>query len=288
VSDLVARLLAPASTPAVRPRTVSIFEPGPELALPASAADADLEPGAVGDGQPATARGARMESSITADAAAPPPERPKRPGLEDHAVRPTSPPSQSPADPREPAGLPDPLQLDIPTLSSTRSSPTVEAGSAGRPPVVESVQRTAARTAEPVAEETKPSMRSRLSRSEPEFPAGDDEVVAERTGAVSAPRQQGDAGPRRPEPASATQLASHPVQIPQPAGPHSEEVSGRVGAEARWRSKTDDTAVRITIGRIEVRAEQPTPTTEGELRTPRRRPVLSLDDYLRRRSGGDA
>jgi hypothetical protein len=42
--------------------------------------------------------------------------------------------------------------------------------------------------------------------------------------------------------------------------------------------------VQVTIGRIEVRAVQPSPPSR--LRAPRPRPKLSLSDYLRERDGG--
>ena len=43
--------------------------------------------------------------------------------------------------------------------------------------------------------------------------------------------------------------------------------------------------VRVTIGRIEVRAALPTPPTATREPPRPRRPALSLDDYLKRRNG---
>jgi hypothetical protein len=43
--------------------------------------------------------------------------------------------------------------------------------------------------------------------------------------------------------------------------------------------------IRVTIGRIEVRASVP-PAAPARQQPPRRQPALPLDEYLRRRNGG--
>ncbi len=67
----------------------------------------------------------------------------------------------------------------------------------------------------------------------------------------------------------------------EPAAP--QPIAGR---PARTQAAERDTpTIRVTIGRIEVRATVPSPT-QAPKRPERRRPALSLDQYLQRRNGG--
>jgi hypothetical protein len=79
---------------------------------------------------------------------------------------------------------------------------------------------------------------------------------------------------RRPEPAVSIQPASIP--------PISPVVGSR---RLRMARSADPPIVRITIGRIDVRAVPPEAPTEVKKPPTRRRPAMSLEDYLKRRNG---
>jgi len=82
----------------------------------------------------------------------------------------------------------------------------------------------------------------------------------------------------------ATIVARPRTRLAQPAGPVPAE-----GERPASRPESPPT-IRVTIGRVEVRAvmppaPEPAPTL-GESAPPRHAPRLSLDDYLKQRSGG--
>lgn len=82
------------------------------------------------------------------------------------------------------------------------------------------------------------------------------------------------AADRRPEPAVSIQPASIP--------PISPVVGSR---RLRMAGSADPPIVRITIGRIDVRAVPPDAPTEVKKPPARHRPAMSLEDYLKRRNG---
>ncbi|MDZ4720592.1 MAG: hypothetical protein SH847_19230 [Roseiflexaceae bacterium] len=87
-------------------------------------------------------------------------------------------------------------------------------------------------------------------------------------------------------------LAQAPLAEPQPLADHGEKrlsVSAIVRpSEQQPNSTTEPAAVqpsiRVRIGRVEVRANTPAPSTQ-RARPERLRPTISLDDYLKQRGG---
>ena len=57
-------------------------------------------------------------------------------------------------------------------------------------------------------------------------------------------------------------------------------------AAAQLPESHDAPTIKVTIGRIEVRAVTPTPTPPAPVKAQRSQPTLSLDDYLKQRNGG--
>jgi hypothetical protein len=82
-------------------------------------------------------------------------------------------------------------------------------------------------------------------------------------------------------------LSVVPRVAPQPQQPLSRENHAAVGARRDPAAATQGPPViRVTIGRIDVRADVPTPAPARAATTPLRAPMLSLDDYLKQRNEG--
>jgi hypothetical protein len=83
-----------------------------------------------------------------------------------------------------------------------------------------------------------------------------------------------------------------PAKIPPPSQPSVTRQARRpvamaAGEQPAAESSHQTPAIRVTIGRVEVRAVQPPEPPRPRARTAVRMPTLSLDDYLQRRNGGE-
>jgi hypothetical protein len=94
---------------------------------------------------------------------------------------------------------------------------------------------------------------------------------------------------RRPEPAETHRRADARVPVmPSPLVPpkaDSPAMPPSAPAEARPADRDDSPVVKVTIGRVEVRAVAP-PAPVRERRAAPARPRMSLEEYLERRHGG--
>ncbi|WP_158892899.1 hypothetical protein [Amycolatopsis anabasis] len=100
--------------------------------------------------------------------------------------------------------------------------------------------------------------------------------------AVRVPEPPEPAYPREPPPAPVPP-ASHPVRPVAPGFPAVPPIP--VAAPVPLRREPSEPDVHITIGRVEVKAA--VEAERPKRRDPGKRPVLSLDEYLRGRAGGD-
>jgi hypothetical protein len=269
MSDLASRLLGRAGDqPAVRPRLPSRYEPAHRGLGSGPASEAAGNPG---DAPRATAAPLSRQGTVTSptSAALPPPRPIVQAGDTTPAasVGAASPPSSAwpraaPApDPDRPAqpgvfppGPPAETTLMVPRVpvASTGPRPGGSAGPGPAPP------------ARPVPVP--------LSAPAPLGPA--------------AQRQPGHPVQAWPAHHAAPDAAASPV--PEPSAVLAPPLLAHRQADGpRTRPPGQDDAgqqvVHVTIGRIEVRADRP---PAQERRPPRNKPLLSLDDYLRRRSHG--
>lgn len=149
----------------------------------------------------------------------------------------------------------------------------------------------------PVPETT----RRALARSAPALPVDVPQLVA----LESAPAQQHPAKPLPPTPKAETVQETPPIQhaikvetrvaspaqTPPPPQPSVTRQARQSTAMPPSQSLTAEPApqppaIRVTIGRVEVRAVQPPEPFLPRPRPAMRMPAVSLDDYLRRRNGG--
>lgn len=100
-----------------------------------------------------------------------------------------------------------------------------------------------------------------------------DEPVRERVRSA-----QPDSRPRPETPASAVAVAEPPLQ---PTVPTVAATRAPVAAPPATAARPEPSAVRVHIGRLEVRANLHEPIKEPPRREPARPPELSLADYLR-------
>ncbi|MGI5518747.1 hypothetical protein [Streptomyces sp. CA-106131] len=105
---------------------------------------------------------------------------------------------------------------------------------------------------------------------------------------TSAVEPQGDHRPavatRRDVDAATKPVREHPVRPLHTVVRPAVAIPGAPWPASR-RERAAEPSVHITIGRVEVKATQETSTPQRK--QPERRPAMSLDDYLRTRSGGD-
>ena len=282
MSDLASRLLGRAGDqPAVRPRLPSRYEPDPRGlgSGPADEATGDRgdapRPDAAGDvavpGAALAAPPLSRQGTVTSPApAALPPSRPI--GQAGHA-RPASPVAvPSPPSSARPHAAPA-LAPDRSALPGVfPPGPPVEAA-----PMVPRV---------PVAPtEPRPGGSAGPGPAPPAWPVPVPFSAPAPLG-PAAQRQPGHAVRAWPAHRAAPDAGVSPVSEPS-AAPAPPLLAHRRADGPRTRApgqaEADQQVVHVTIGRIEVRADRP---PAQEHRPSRNKPLLSLDDYLRRRSHG--
>jgi hypothetical protein len=249
MTDFVSRLLgiASASTPPIRPLIGSLFEPQ----QPRQPTEEPLPMGDVTDhNAPPWPVGAAEAPRSAASA-----------GPETAARQPESPTGRVAGhEVVPPAHRPAPARLDLGDEPPTRRKrDTADIGEAAlvRPQGAEIA---------PLAASWTPGQPAETNAVEPQ----DDH----RPAAVT----------RRDVDAATKPVREHPVQPlhtvvrPAVATPGAPRPASR-------RERAAEPSVHITIGRVEVKATQE--TSAPPRKQPNRRPAMSLDDYLRTRSGGD-
>lgn len=288
LGSLIARTLRPADS--IRPRLGSQFEPSPFAAVVLPREDTEAPAFTHSFATPerlASTADAADPSTISAAPVASP-SRPPAPALgraepEARAVGPPSPPTTPPADTES-------------TISVRARRPIP--GEAGT-----------ARRAEPEPERgnTRPSLQPRLVH--PETPQQPPPASADLEAAQNLepwpPRSEvaREAAPRAPEPIAPVASRMYPGPSDGSDAPVRPEMPARQASvpairpaavatppprEAGVRSRSDapePPMIRVTIGRVEVRAVSP-PSRPAPKPVELRRPLLSLDDYLERRNAG--
>ena len=140
-------------------------------------------------------------------------------------------------------------------------------------------------------DESFPSVRERPAV--PDHPvSGPEEHVhpAEPSSPETGARGRSHGAPGRTEPDSSSRASRRPVSE-APVVPHEGRRGDAVPLESAapnrpgTTERTPPPTVRVTIGRIEVRAIPPVPEPAQPLPESKPLPTLSLDDYLRRHSG---
>ena len=255
MSDLVSRVLAAAHPPIIRPRVVSMFEPAQELeASPQPWSEMPDSGRSASADVPDTA--APVEQAVPVPAAWPVQARPVAARSTDE--RPTG--SPGPATPSDPPAADHSPRRPEPVRSDARAS-TSAAQVAGDPPPM-------TRTAPPADDQLETPVRPEPTPAQP--PTAIATTLARRS-------------PRPAEQQSGLPVAQPPVAIPSVAA-----VARPVTRAPRSVDSTPD-EVRITIGRVEVHssplAPDPAPASQRKPDAGRL-PALSLDDYLKQRSGG--
>jgi hypothetical protein len=171
----------------------------------------------------------------------------------------------------EPPGTPEPPAH--PTQSVDESAPAAQHARQAEPiEMIEVTERSFVARAEPAAVTSAPP-RGRRDAVPPQEPSAsvvrDEEATASLVGAPE-PRQ-----PRSPARVSHERAPSpRTFASPLPAPARRDETAGETAAAAP--------VIRVTIGRVEVRAVTPPPPTEPP---PPPAPRLSLDEYLRSHNG---
>lgn len=273
VSNLVTRVLSGDAEPPIRPRTTSVYEPGQDLqpAAPSWLGEWGESPGSQ-------------------------PELPAR--VAAHVV--------GPPEPVGPARVPDAREVaqendrGAPREGSALSTP------GGQAPAPRARGERAAPGPEPTADPPPPAAhRSPAARraAAPGQPAAPVPTVASAPVAEGGAPHAAVAAPAKGRtPDTRTLIGSSPplqegglIAAPPASHPVRARVDGPPAAAfpAASRRPTERPAaqpeyVQVTIGRVEIRAsrspEQRPPTAAAS--GPARRPLLSLEDYLRGRSGG--
>lgn len=279
-SRLAARALGP--EPAVRPRLPGLFEPTglavPALVEPASGRTEEESPSL----EPAVER-----HEVVRRVGAPPP--PPLLG----SVAPALPASPAPEERRS---LPPPVRTDAVTAVSPPSGPVSSLPWGDVEPPALPPRLPSAETPGPVAPPPAPAL---PVGAPPEVRIR--ELVSPGVAGPSAPPAMVPASPgaerrvverrvveRRVEPGDAPAVGGKPAPDP-PAPPVAaprvvrREAPGEVPVTPSPAPPSPSPAVRVTIGRLEVRAAPPPPAR------PARRAassVMSLEDYLKRHAGG--
>lgn len=279
----------------VRPRTAALFEPfgGLPPVLPAGMVEAERPTAGAGrpTGQPGHSPGGPFtgdESPVAPTQPAgqtgggPGPAEDRRPGTGDR-------PPRTPSGEERP-GLRPPFRLD--TVRATAAPPrlTIPKGESGA-----GLQE----GGEPVADRRAPSAERGVPAADREFPDTD-------LGPPTADRRPQTADrppavrpaiirPESVEPPAEKAVAVHPAQSPAgkatgaAARPAAIEPAVHPAIEDRLVATGGPPIIRVRIGRIEVKAALPDrPATRLARPEQPYQPPLSLDDYLRQRSGGNA
>ncbi len=268
---------------AVRPRPVSLFEPLPGLATPPfalpaeitleSSAPAESLPDQSPEPAPLPAAGAGVPQAQHPAPTPPPGLRP---------VPHPAPPAQLAAHGRP---VPAPAAGETPATRHAQEAAVPVHGPPRQPRVVEpAVPTSPPRTVE--GSGTGPEPRRHAATVVPAAPAVPARAPSMQPLATQrAPLPQRQAGSegeaeaprRRPE-------VSGRAAAPEPIAPPVRRAAARElpGQTQRAAAPEPAPTIQVTIGRIEVRAAPaaPAPTKAGQ------RPLLSLDEYLRRRNGG--
>jgi hypothetical protein len=266
--------------PVAEPRVTSRFEPAPAMPLRLLHSDGQAET-AVSENDPLLT--IRNESSSTFR-----PGRPEPGSVVRFLEHPTpKPPSALPPTTLQPptaAGVPErPPAAERPGAPLAPSSIALRP-SATPPSAAASVSSLEPPSRQPAAPEVvAPPLRSQITRVAPP-----DERQTERPATIALVRASGWSGtamPPIPRSESTATLREHKVGgLPFDASPRLLPKIIREPAPARRGSPPRDeaTTVQVTIGRVEVRAASPSPPRRPE-RVPS--PILTLDQYLRRREG---
>jgi hypothetical protein len=269
MTDFVNRLLGETSpgAPPIRPLIGSLFEPRPSR-------DVEPEPlptGEVTENPLRTVQLPLVRSTVAAE---------------------REPRAHQPESPRQPDGWTVQLPLVRSTVAAQPESPRQpDAGPepwppAAKPPAMgvepaEPAQPRHRRLAEsPEAAPTRPAART---------PVPPDQRPTEKPPAAAEIAPQDD---RRPPgaPAPVVSVPTVPVRD-HPVDPAHATARPAVAAPAAvWPPsgprRTAEPTVRISIGRVEVKAAQE--TAAPQRKQPNRRPAMSLDDYLRKRAEGSS
>jgi len=227
--------------------------------------------------------GPRLPSAYEADVAVDEPlievreESATRPSLASQPARTPNPPTPR----RENAGAPAPRR-GAARRPETEATPTAAPREASPKTPTRASRRPARGLSSPEADPTPPS-NTVLLVGQPGEPEG---MAAGLLAAPLAPDEPMPEEPARPAvPSVFAGPTSRHAEI-RPALPVEVAVP-RAGAALNAQPRAQPSAVpavRITIGRIDVRAV--TPPEPARARTPTTPPPLSLDDYLERRRGG--
>lgn len=293
LDHLVARTLWPMHS--IRPRARSEFEPSPPAGAGLLPADAET-PLPPPDSAPGEALDPRPPHRVaTSPVVIPaPPSSPPQP-----ATLPFAPVTAVPKDasatisapPAEPIarrlGVAHGADVERTSGEPPRSSPGRRAQRVRRPSAVPEEMPAAIRVASEVlgagaVGETQPERRSTLTRER--VPLGERDVTPRAPMERTPSHRAGDARVASEPPARRVAVpALRPAPL-EPTARQRSDVSPRPALPRRRAAETEPT-IRVTIGRVEVRAVTPPsrpPSKPAELR----RPPLSLDEYLERRNAG--
>ena len=238
----------------VRPRPASLFEPdSPAASLPIEQVDE-----VVGD-RLGPVRRAGLPSPSPARAPAQPEGRVRLRGSEPQsplAAPPSAVPDARPAGGAEPALAGPPDRVTHPEIRRETSIPSATAATAAPADTTAAAESVVVRTLVRDVPYPVESRHVELRGSEPQSPPRDHEAPGALARA-EAPSDPWFAAPASPTPLPPRAAGAEPAEPP---------------------------VVHVTIGRVDVRAVVPPPSTEPP--RPRRRPRLTLEEYLREAGGG--